>query len=153
MDCDTDRVFENCRLIIEEIGTRDEKLEAICDLIKGRISGCDWVGFYVLHPLKKGVLKIGPYIGDTTEHVEIPFGRGICGTVADTKETLIVEDVSQVENYLSCSVNVKSEIVVPIMKGGKFVGELDIDSHTEGNFTDEHKVLFEGMCEMLAEIF
>ena len=112
----------------------------------------DWVGFYLTDPEKKDELVLGPYEGDPTEHTRIPFGRGICGQAAATKETFVVQDVSKEDNYLSCSVHVKSEIVVPIIRDGEVLGELDIDSHTVEPFTDGDREFLERVCELVTAI-
>jgi len=83
--------------------------------------------------------------------VRIPFGRGICGQAAERKETFVVQDVSKETNYLSCSPEVKSEIVVPIMKDGRVLGELDIDSHSLAPFTDEDREFLENICRLISE--
>ena len=133
-------------------GERDDKLFAICSLIKEGLKGYDWVGIYVANP-KKRTLRLGPYVGAPTEHVSIPYGKGICGQVAESQETLIVPDVGAQENYLACSINVKSEIVVPIFKDCKFVAQLDVDSHLPDNFTKEDKTFLESVGIVLAPLF
>jgi GAF domain-containing protein len=97
------------------------------------------------------MLHLGPYAGDETEHTKIPYGKGICGQVAESHETFMVPDVRAQDNYIACSMKVKSEIVVPIMKAGKFVAQLDIDSHTANAFTDEDRAFLEAVC--LAKLF
>ncbi|MBD3290315.1 GAF domain-containing protein [candidate division KSB1 bacterium] len=129
---------------------RDAKLATICNLLKEKVSYFDWVGFYLSDPLKKAELVLGPFAGEPTEHVRIPFGQGICGQAADTKETFVVQDVSKETNYLSCSPVVKSEIVVPIMKGDAVIGELDIDSHDLSPFSEQDSVFLEDLCRLLA---
>ena len=84
------------------------------------------------------MLVLGPYSGESTEYVRIPFGKGICGQAADSGETFVVDDVSTEDNYLSCSVSVRSEIVIPLVSSdGELLGELDIDSHTPRGFPPE----------------
>lgn len=95
---------------------------------------------------------LGPYEGAETEHVEIPFGRGICGQVAVSNETFCVPDVNEQDNYLSCSIETKSEIVVPIIKKGENIGQIDIDSHTINPFNEENIKMLEWLCAELAEI-
>ena len=99
------------------------------------------------------MLELGPYVGEETDHTRIPFGKGICGQAADTLKTFVVQDVAKADNYLACSLHVKSEIVVPIMKGEQFVGELDIDSHTKDAISDELQILCERICDELKHIF
>ena len=138
--------------LINSEGQQDDILGAICFLLKGEVKHYDWVGFYFGNNKTKK-LTLGPYAGAPTEHIKINYGKGICGLVAESKETFEVQDVSQENNYLSCSPTVKSEIVVPIMKKGKFVAQLDIDSHAINPFTGQDRQFLEELCEILAPLF
>ncbi|MDX1590829.1 MAG: GAF domain-containing protein [Balneolaceae bacterium] len=139
--------------IIEGTGTRDEKLQAICELLDSHIPVFDWTGFYLDDPEEERMLYLGPFVGEPTDHTRIPYGTGICGQAADTLDTFVVQDVSNADNYLACSIHVKSEIVVPIIKNGTFYGELDIDSHTKDAFTPELRDLCESVCDRVARLF
>jgi len=130
---------------------RDEKLKAICKLLKDHVSYYDFVGFYIVDKKRKE-LVLGPFEGEPTEHVRIPFGVGICGQAADQKKTFIVQDVSEETNYLSCNANVKAEIVIPIFYKNEIVGELDIDSHTISPFTTEDTKFLVKISEKVAEL-
>lgn len=132
--------------------SRDEKLQHICDELVERVAHYDWVGFYLVDN-EDEVLQLGPYRGAPTEHVRIGFGQGICGQAALTHKTLLVQDVSHVSNYLACSLDVKSEVVVPILKNGRFVAELDIDSHTKNAFNEEDRIFLERLCAEIARLF
>ncbi|MCP4229634.1 MAG: GAF domain-containing protein [bacterium] len=151
----TDSIFKDlsARIVglIGNTSPRDRKLQSICDVLKAEIPHYDWVGFYIVSGPQ--MLSLGPYAGASTDHAEIPFGRGICGQVAESEETFLIQDVSKEDNYLSCSVNVKSEIVVPIFKDGEFVAQLDIDSHTVAPFTDADKGFLEGICKLIGDLF
>ncbi len=114
-----------------------EKLQAVCDVLHDNVIHYDWVGFYIVDKNNKRELVLGPFAGAPTEHVRIPFGKGICGQAAETREVFVVPDVAKETNYLACSLNVKSEIVVPILNSGELVGELDIDSHKPEAFATE----------------
>lgn len=131
---------------------RDQKLAAVCRLLAGGVSYYNWVGFYIVSADGKS-LRLGPYVGAPTDHVEIPFGRGICGQAAQTKETFVVQDVSKETNYLSCSIHVKSEIVIPIIRDGRVLAELDIDSHEVAPFTALDRDFLEGLCRKLEKVF
>lgn len=144
---------ENIKTIVNGDADRDQKLGEICRLLADEIEVFDWVGFYLVDPDAERELVLGPYVGEPTDHVRIPFGKGICGQAAETEETFIVQDVSRASNYLSCSIHVKAEIVVPIMKDGTFVAELDIDSHTKNSITNEHRVLLEEACALISRLF
>jgi GAF domain-containing protein len=122
-------------------------------LLEAEVPHYDWVGFYLVDPAAPRELVLGPYVGAPTEHTRIPFGQGICGQAADTETTFIVQDVSQETNYLSCSPDVQSEIVLPIMKADKVIGELDIDSHALAPFTDVDRALLERICDQVATLF
>lgn len=131
---------------------KDGKLKAICKLLRDNVSNYDWVGFYFVDKTRQNELVLGPFEGEPTEHLRIPFGKGVCGQAAKLKNTFIVQDVSKEMNYLACNPQVKSEIVVPIFKNGEVVGELDIDSHTLSPFTNEDKVFLEKICKTLSKL-
>ncbi|MEM1513762.1 MAG: GAF domain-containing protein [Candidatus Thermoplasmatota archaeon] len=127
----------------------NSKLEKICILLKEKIHYYNWVGFYFA---KDGNLILGPFCGDDTEHKIIPFGKGICGQAAESKKSLIVQDVTKEKNYLACSKKVKAEIVIPIIRKGKFLGEIDIDSHYLSPFSKNDKEFLEEVCRIVAKI-
>lgn len=131
---------------------RDEKLQEICQLLSDEVSVFDWVGFYLVDPDADRELVLGPYVGEATEHTRIPFGKGICGQAAETNDTFVVQDVSEADNYLACSIHVKAEIVVPVKREGEFIAELDIDSHTRNSITAEHRSFLEDVCDEVAGI-
>lgn len=137
---------------VDSASDRDIKLQRICELLHAEVDYYDWVGFYLTDPGTQE-LVLGPFVGDPTEHVRIPFGKGICGQAAERKETFTVQDVSQEENYLSCSPQVRSEIVVPILKDGHVLGELDIDSRSLSPFGAADLALLEGVCALVAALF
>jgi L-methionine (R)-S-oxide reductase len=142
----TDRITADIRAIVAAAKDRDEALLEVCRLIAKRIPRCDWVGFYLTDPQKPEELILGPYAGEPTEHTRIPFGRGICGQAAERQETLLIPDVSREQNYLSCSPHVRSEIVIPLIRDGKVLGELDIDSLETNAFGAPEKALLERIC-------
>jgi GAF domain-containing protein len=129
----------------------EEKLEKVCLLLEQEISYFNWTGFYFKNG-DKDELKLGPYVGAPTDHTIIPYGKGICGQVAVSNETFVVPDVHQESNYLSCSIDTKAEIVVPIFKDGQNVGQIDIDSHTVDPFTAQDRELLEWLCNEVSKI-
>ena len=129
----------------------NEKLQKICQLLDQEIDYFNWTGFYFTNGDKEELL-LGPYVGASTDHTVIPFGKGICGQVAVSNETFVVPDVTQESNYLSCSIDTKSEIVVPIFKDGKNIGQIDIDSHKIDPFTAEDREMLEWLCVEVAKI-
>ncbi|GEJ45990.1 MULTISPECIES: GAF domain-containing protein [unclassified Chryseobacterium] len=129
----------------------EEKLEKVCHLLDQEISYFNWTGFYFKNG-DKDELILGPYVGAPTDHTIIPYGKGICGQVAVSNETFVVPDVHEESNYLSCSIDTKAEIVVPIFKDGKNIGQIDIDSHTIDPFTNEDRELLEWLCNEVSKI-
>ncbi|HBX66066.1 MAG: gaf sensor protein [Balneola sp.] len=148
-----DQLLAAAEGILERDVTRNEKLFAICELLADEINTFNWVGFYLPDPDGKEELVLGPFVGPSTDHTRIPYGRGICGQVALNHETFVSQDVHSEDNYLACSVDVKSEIVVPIMKGDEFVGQMDIDSNTKNSITKEQRELLEEICALLTDEF
>ncbi len=125
--------FEELKPKVNDILTetetlREEKLNKICHLLHDNIDYYDWVGFYFANG-DKPELILGPFAGEATDHTVIPFGKGICGQVAVSNETFVVPDVQAQDNYISCNMNVKSEIVVPLFVNNKNIGQIDIDSN------------------------
>lgn len=114
--------------------SRDEKLQGICQLLNENIAHYNWVGFYFANHEDK-TLHLGPYVGAPTDHTVIPFGKGICGQVAESNANFVVPDVAAQDNYIACSFTVKSEIVVPLFVNGINIGQIDIDSHVLDPFT------------------
>lgn len=138
--------------ILESPSTNiNDKLEKICHLLDQEIPYYNWTGFYFKNGDKEELI-LGPYVGAPTDHTVIPFGKGICGQVAVSNETFVVSDVNKESNYLSCSIDTKAEIVVPIIKNGENIGQIDIDSHSLDPFTDEDRELLEWLCNEIGKI-
>ena len=129
----------------------DRKLERVCRTLADGLTTFDWVGIYRVDPERRE-LVLGPYVGQPTEHVRIPFGRGVCGQVAESRRTRVVDDVREEANYLSCSATVRSEIVVPIFRGPEMVAQLDVDSHTAAAFAEEERRFVEHVAARLGEL-
>ncbi len=137
--------------ILESPQDTNTKLLKICQVLDKEISYYNWTGFYFKNG-DKDELVLGPYVGAVTDHIIIPFGKGICGQVAVSGETFVVPDVNAQDNYLSCSIDTKAEIVVPIFKNGENIGQIDIDSHKIDPFTKEDEELLNWICEEVAKI-
>ncbi|WP_350448935.1 GAF domain-containing protein [Paracidobacterium acidisoli] len=120
----------------------------IVRIISQRLSWYHWTGFYMLDPENPEMLILGPFHGAPTEHVRIPVSQGICGAAVAQNDTVIVDDVNSDPRYLACSLETKSEIVVPIRAGGAVVGEIDIDSHNPAAFTPQDKEFLE-LCAVI----
>ena len=125
--------------------TIENRLYQICELLESNVAPYDWVGFYFKNG-DKNELKLGPYVGEPTDHTIIPFGKGICGQVALSNENFVVPDVSAQDNYIACSITVKAEIVVPIFVNGENIGQIDIDSKTPNPFTEKDERFLEFIC-------
>ena len=137
--------------VLQSDQSTDNKLQGVCKLLQSQFEHYDWVGFYFADHDKR-LLHLGPFAGDPTDHTTIPFGKGICGQVAESNSNFVVPDVEAQDNYIACSINVKSEIVVPLFKDGVNIGQIDIDSHMIDPFTEEDEKLLEWVNEQVAEI-
>jgi GAF domain-containing protein len=116
----------------------EDFMRAMVKLLHNKMLKYNWVGFYMLEPgARPPVLVLGAFEGAMTPHTRIPLNQGICGAAASSGQTVVVDDVSRDSRYLACSLETKSEIVVPVFAHGKVVGELDIDSHFPAAFTPE----------------
>jgi GAF domain-containing protein len=131
-------------------GEPADRLQSVCETLRDAGLTYDWVGYYLVNTEEPGMLRLGPYAGEPTEHVDIPFGHGICGQAADRGVTLVIADVTKESNYLSCSSSVRSEIVIPVYAGGRLVGELDLDSHQEDGFDEDDTVFLEEVASLTA---
>lgn len=129
----------------------EEKLQNICDLLRNEVDYYDWVGFY-FHKEDQKVLELKQYSGNPTDHTVIPFGKGICGQVALSDQNFVVPDVKAQDNYIACSLTVKSEIVIPIFVNGRNIGQIDIDSETLDPFTEKDERFLEWICKETAKI-
>ena len=124
-------------------------MRAMAKLLHDKMLKYNWVGFYMLEPgALPPVLVLGAFEGAMTPHTRIPLNQGICGAAASSGQTVVVDDVSRDSRYLACSLETKSEIVVPVFSRGKVVGELDIDSHFPAAFTVQDQE-FVQHCAML----
>jgi L-methionine (R)-S-oxide reductase len=133
----------------------DYLMSSMVSLLHERLLKYNWVGFYMIEDPEDGEsasLVLGHFKGAMTPHVRISLNQGICGAAASTGKTVIVDDVSKDSRYLACSLETKSEIVVPVFVRGRVVGELDIDSHFPAAFKTEDRELIE-YCAKLAGNF
>jgi len=117
-------------------------------LLKDAVPHYNWVGIYLLDGNE---LVLGPFVGKPSPHTRIPVGRGICGAAAAEKATVIVDDVNADPRYLACSLETRSEIVVPIMSQGEVLGEIDIDSDHPAAFGPDDQRLLEAAAALLAD--
>ncbi|MGB0455402.1 MAG: GAF domain-containing protein [Flavobacteriaceae bacterium] len=138
-------------VLIKESTAKEDTLLNLCTLLKSEVSYYDWVGFYFKNG-DKNELKLGPYAGAPTDHTIIPFGKGICGQVAVSNKNFVVPDVKAQDNYIACSITVKSEIVIPIFVDGQNIGQIDIDSNTLDPFSKKDEEFLEFVCAQVATL-
>jgi L-methionine (R)-S-oxide reductase len=145
----TSELVKKLGALAASASSAQDLMAGIAKLFHQEMLRYNWVGFYMLE--KDGpqdVLVLGPFRGTMTPHTRIPLNQGICGAAASTGKTIIVDDVASDPRYLACSVETKSEIVVPVFVNKQVVGELDIDSHFPAAFTVADRAL----CEQAASV-
>ena len=125
-------------------------MQQVVRLLKDAVPHYTWVGIYLV---EGNELVLGPFVGKPSPHTRIPLGQGICGAAVAEKATIVVDDVNADPRYLACSVETKSEIVVPIMRGAQPIGEIDVDSDQPAAFGDGDRALLEPVAAMLADRF
>jgi L-methionine (R)-S-oxide reductase len=135
--------------LAESLPSAQELMRSMAKMLHERMLKYNWVGFYMLEPgANPPMLVLGAFEGAMTPHTRIPLNQGICGAAASSGQTVVVDDVRKDPRYLACSLETKSEIVVPVFVHGQVAGELDIDSHFPAAFTSEHQDLVQH-CAML----
>lgn len=145
-------LLDKVKRIVEIQQPVHDTLKEICALLNNEVDYYNWVGYYFANHTNK-TLHLGPYVGAPTDHTVIPFGKGICGQVAESNQNFVVPDVSLQTNYIACSLTVKSEIVVPLFVHGKNVGQIDIDSHHIDPFTKKDEMFLEQINRLVATLF
>jgi len=135
-----------------EVRSADQLMKGLTLLLNEKMLKYNWVGFYMLEPgANPPVLVLGHYQGAMTPHTRIPLNQGICGAAASSGKTVVVDDVTKDSRYLACSLETKSEIVVPVFKDGVVAGELDIDSHFAAAFGPEDRDLVEYCAQLVGK--
>jgi len=135
-----------------EARSADQLMEDITRLLFDKMLKYNWVGFYMLEPgAEPPMLVLGHFQGAMTPHTRIPLNQGICGAAASSGKTVIVDDVRSDPRYLACSVETKSEIVVPVFVREQVAGELDIDSHFPAAFGFEDRELVEYCAQLVGK--
>lgn len=141
------RQFDEVKaLVLAAKGPEDMQSRVVTGLRKN-FPNYNWVGIYRLEGEN---LVLGPFQGKPTVHTRIPVGKGICGSAAVSKKTEVVPDVQADARYLACSLETRSEIVVPILKGGAFWGEIDIDSDRPNAFGPDDVEFLEAVARLMA---
>lgn len=140
-------ILQQVEALIERGGS--DCLRELCALLQRERPHYNWVGFYFV---EGNELVLGPFVGAPSPHARIPIGKGICGAAVAERQTVVVPDVNADPRYLACSIQTKSEIVVPIEHEGRILGEIDIDSHTRSAFTIDDRSLLEAIARRLAPL-
>lgn len=111
----------------------------------------NWVGFYLIDKDDASMLVLGPFAGTDTPHKRIPVNQGLCGAAASLKKTIVVNDVAGDPRYLQGSEHTKSEIIVPLMAGGRVVGEFDINSYFKDTWDAEQQNFVERCAALVGK--
>ena len=133
------------KALIGGVPHRVANLANAAALLYHTLDGLNWAGFYLLN---EDVLVLGPFQGKSA-CIEIPVGRGVCGTAVAEGKTQLVRDVHQFPGHIACDSASNSEIVVPICVEGRIVGVLDLDSPYVGHFTEEDQAGLEEFARIL----
>jgi L-methionine (R)-S-oxide reductase len=138
--------------LLAQATSAEALMKAIVTLLHEKMTRYNWVGFYMIEKEPaRDMLVLGPFRGTMTPHTRIPLNQGICGAAASSGKTIVIDDVSLDPRYLSCSIETKSEIVVPVFKQDKVAGELDIDSHFRAAFGPDDRILCEHAAAILTK--
>ena len=154
METNYQQLTEELTTLANAAGSVEDLMSVVVGRLQERLRHFDWVGFYMIEkglPGEDPVLVLGPYVGAETPHKRIPLNQGICGAAASSGKTLVVDDVKSDPRYLACSIETRSEIVVPVVVKGKVVGELDIDSHTPAAFGEAGRKLVEHCADLVGK--
>jgi len=143
-------VLEKLQQSNQSSANLDKVLHTAVKLLKENFPKYTWVGIYLV---EGDELVLRNFIGKPSPHTRISIGQGICGAAVHQKQSIIVDDVNSDPRYLACSVETRSEIVVPIMSGSKTFGEIDIDSDLEAIFHDGDQEILEKCASILAKLF
>jgi GAF domain-containing protein len=147
-----DEVRNQAAHLNSQARSADQLMQDITLLLNREMLKYNWVGFYMLEPgADPPALVLGHYQGAMTPHTRISLNQGICGAAASSGKTVVVDDVKADRRYLACSLETKSEIVVPIFVRGQVAGELDIDSHFAAAFGEEDRQLVEYCAELVGK--
>jgi GAF domain-containing protein len=152
----TTEKFRDVRQDVDRLNTESPSaaifMESLTRLLQEKMLKYNWVGFYLLEPGQlPPVLALGHFQGAMTPHTRIALNQGICGAAASSGKTIVVDDVRNDARYLACSIETRSEIVVPVFVRGQVVGELDIDSHFLSAFTHEDRELVEYCAQLVGK--
>lgn len=140
-------ILERVQALVAKSSDANSLLAEVVTLLHRERPHYHWVGVYLLEGEE---LVLGPFKGKPTVHTRIPLNQGICGAAASSGNTLVVDDVNADPRYLACSLETRSEIVVPLRHDGRVLGEIDIDSDQPAAFTPDDKELLESVAALVA---
>jgi L-methionine (R)-S-oxide reductase len=147
-----DEVRNEISTLAKAAPTAQALMQDICNLLHERMLKYNWVGFYMLEPgTQPPALVLETFVGAMTPHTRIPLHQGICGAAASSGKTIVVDDVAKDSRYLACSLETKSEIVVPIFVKKQVAGEVDIDSHFAAAFGIDDEALVQYCAEVVGK--
>ncbi|RYG63323.1 GAF domain-containing protein [bacterium] len=138
-------------LLLQNLGRIEDRGRALREKtmrLLNDLPGYEWSGVY---RLEGDTLHLDAYTGDATDHTVIPVGRGVCGTAVAERRSQVIEDVQALDNYLSCSIKTRSEIVVLIERGDEILGQIDIDGHEVGAFDASDEGFLRRVAAILAD--
>lgn len=146
------RIVGELEALRAEGADRDALLAEAVSRIEAAEERYDWVGVYLL---EEGDLVLHAYVGAPTEHDRIEVGVGVCGTAVAEERDLLVRDVREIDNYLACSPDTRSEVVVLVREpdSGEIVGQLDLDSDRVGGFDEADRRELKVVADWLGELF
>ena len=143
-------VLEAVEALVSSHASDDRVLDETVRLLKENFAHYTWVGIYWVDGID---LILKTYLGKPSPHMRIPIGKGICGAAVAEKRTVNVPDVNADPRYLACSLETRSEIVVPIQRDGRIFGEIDIDSDAAAAFLPSDQQFLESVATILASRF
>lgn len=145
-------LLSKIEMLAQSATSADELMKGVVETLQQNMLKYNWVGFYMMdHSGAEPMLNLGQFVGAMTPHTRIPLDQGICGAAAASGKTVVVDDVNKDPRYLACSIETKSEIVVPVFAFGAVVGELDIDSHFAAAFGPEDRQLVEACAKIVGQ--
>jgi L-methionine (R)-S-oxide reductase len=144
--------------LLAELDALDRRSASVEEMLQAAVQGLHrlhprfhWTGIYELYPDQ--VLRLGPFVGAPTDHVFIGVGRGVCGTAVAEKRNMNIPDVRRLSNYLACSTETRSELVVLIRSGEAIHAQIDIDSHEVGAFDEATVAGVQKVADRIARLY
>ncbi len=143
---DYDALVAAAEALVRDVPHPIANLANIAALLYHTLDRINWAGFYLA---ENGILVLGPFQGKPA-CIEIPWGKGVCGTAAAENRTLVVPDVHAFPGHIACDADSRSEIVIPLRDNGAVIGVLDIDSPVPARFTEADRIGLERISRRLA---